>query len=164
MRYELLLQAEAGVPYDPSRVDAALATRGAVEKNGVRTWRLESVEVEVRPLVEGGRLIATELRLPLSAKLDGVRELVVEGCELAAEAGVKLFDPQLAKVLTPADEGLVSDQFLRNARWAGEYLGVSEAVDQSFAPVETGLKPGTKVMLGVIGFIVVLYLLVDRFL
>jgi len=160
----LLQSPIARAAYDPAPVDRALAARGSVEAGGARVWRLKSAEVEVRGLVEGGALIATELRLPLSAKIDGARELVIEACALAAEAGVKVFDPQLAKELTPADEGLVADQFLRTSRWAGEYLGVSEAVEASFAPEPTGLKPGTKVLLGVIAFVVLLVLVADRLL
>ncbi|MBI3182582.1 MAG: hypothetical protein HYZ28_10645 [Myxococcales bacterium] len=161
MRYELLLQApELGAPYDAARVDSLLASRGAAAEAGGRLWKLKHGEVEVRPLVEAGRLIATELRAPMSASADLARELVLEGCVLAAEAGARLFDPQLGKVLAPADEGLVADQFLRTARYAGQYAGVPEAIDAGFAGPEPGrLKAGTKVLLGIAGFLAVLYLI-----
>ncbi|MHB8878079.1 MAG: hypothetical protein ACYC8T_30650 [Myxococcaceae bacterium] len=163
MRYELLLQAkEPGAPYDPSPVDQALAARGVVQTPEGLRWRLKAGEVEVRLLIEGGRSVATELRVPLSEKLDLVRELVVEGAAVAAQAGALLFDPQLTKGLSANDEGLVAEQFLRTAKYAGEMMGLPEAVGASYSGDDpTALKPGTKVLLGLVGLLVALYLLVD---
>jgi hypothetical protein len=167
VRYELLLQSlEVGAPYDPAPVEALLAARGLTDApGGGKVWRLKAGEIEVRQLVEGGKLLATELRAPLSDKLDLIRELVVEGAALAAEAKVRLFDPQISKTLTASDEGLVADQYLRTAKYAGEMLGVSEAVNASFSGPDAGtLKPGTKVLLGLGAFLLVLYLLADNLL
>ncbi|MFZ5470837.1 MAG: hypothetical protein ACOZIN_15535 [Myxococcota bacterium] len=167
MKYELLFQsADAAVPFDSEPVDALLSARGVAERpDGVRIWKLENGEVEVRPLVEGGRRLGTELRLPLSHRLELVREVVVEGAALAAQAKVQLFDPQLCKGIGADDEGLVADQYLRTARYAGEYAGVSEAVDASFAgPLPGEMKPVTKLLLGGAAVLVLLYWLVVKLL
>lgn len=166
MRYDLLLQTgQAGVPVDLAKVDAALSRRRLdVRADGVRLWHLQSGEVEVRPLIEGGVPLATELRVPLSDRLELIREAVVEGAALAREVELKLYDPQLSRTLGAQDEGLVADQFLRTAKYAGEMMGVPEAIGASFPPPEQGLKTGTKVLLGIAGFFVVLYLLVERLL
>lgn len=166
MRYELLLQTgQAGVPVDPAKVDAALSRRSlGVRGDGVRLWHLEAGDLEIVPLIEGGVLVATSLGVPLSDKLELIRAAVVEGAALASEAELKLYDPQLSRTLGAQDEGLVADQFLRTARYAGEMMGVPEAVYASFPPPEQGLKSGTRVLLGIVGFLVVLYLVVERLL
>ena len=151
--------------YDPSAVDAALAKRGAVAgADGAWTWTLKHGAVEVRPLREAGEVRATELRIPLSDKLDLVRELVVEASSVAEEARVKLYDPQLSRTIGPKDDGLVAEQYFATAKYAGEMVGLSEAVGASFAPPREGLKPGTKVLIGIIGGLIALYLLVERLL
>jgi hypothetical protein len=163
VRYDLLLQPkEAGVPYDPAPVETLLTARGAApaKPDGARTWRLKHGDVEVRPLKENGVIIATELKVGLSDKTELIRELVLEGVTLASEAGVKLVDPSLSKTLTANDEGLVADQYFRTARYAGEYMGVSEAVIASYGAEDPGMKAGTKVLLGIaaiIGAIIVLF-------
>lgn len=164
MRYELLLQSgQAGSPYGLAKVEEALCARGVVAKpDGTRIWKLKAGEVEVRGIVEGGVAMGTELRVPLSDKLDLVREAVTQGAELAQEAGVKLYDPQLSRTLSANDDGLVADQFLRTAKYAGEMMGVPEAVYASFAPPEEGLKAGTKVLIGLIGLVVLVWVVVDR--
>ena len=168
MRYELLVQPiEAGGSWDPARLDALLHQRGAFPNpDGSRTWRLKAGDVQVRLLVEGGKPIATELRLELSDKLDLIRELVVEAVAVAAQAGARLVDPQLSRTLIAADEGLVADQYLRTAQYAGQYAGVSTAVLASFGSPDSdeGMKPGTKVLLAIVGFFAALYLVVEKLL
>jgi hypothetical protein len=165
MRYELLLQPkEVGAVYDPAVTDKALHEKGATAlPDGSRNWRLKSGDVEVRTLIEGGKPIATELRVHLSDRLDLIRELVVEGVALAEAQSLRVVDPQLAKTLTLNDEGLVADQYLRTAQYAGQYAGVSEAIIASYGAAEPeGLKPGTKVMLAIIAFLAGLYFLAEK--
>ncbi len=163
MRYELLLQPpEPGAPFDPSPVEQALEARGAtVRPDGARVWTLPAGEVEVRRLLEGAQARACELRIPLSEKLDLVRALVVESAELAQQTGTRLMDPQLGRDIGPKDEGVVAEQFLRTARYAGEMMGLPEAVAASFAPPDEGLKPGTKVALGLLAVGAFVWLLVE---
>jgi len=151
-----------GTPYDSARVDALLTERGAAARpDGVRVWRLKHGDVEVGELREAGQVVATELRVPLSDKMDLVRELVEEGATLAQAAEVRLVDPQLGRQLTANDSGAVADQFLRTARYAGEMMGLSEAVAASYAAPSEGLSPGAKVALGIGGLLLGLYLLLD---
>lgn len=167
LRYELLLQSkEPGAPWDPAAVEKLFAERTTLTNSmGERLWRLKHGDVEIRPLVEGGKPIATELRAPLSDRLDLIRELVLEGVALADAAGARLVDPQLGKSLTTNDEGLVADSYLRTAQYAGQYAGVSEAVVASYGQAEpVGLKPGTKVALVVIGVVIAVFLLLDALL
>lgn len=163
MRYELLLQTGVpGTPLDVPKLEAALIQRGATAlEDGCWAWKVGRATVDVHPLKEAGELKAMELRLQLTEDLEPIRELVREGAALAADAGVKLYDPQLSRTLSANDEGLVADQYQRTAKYAGEMMGVPEAVIASFAPAEEGLKPGTKVLLGLAAFFVVLYLVFD---
>jgi hypothetical protein len=166
VRYELLVQPkDAGAAWDAAPLDQLLDQRGAFgNPDGSRTWRLKSGDVQVRLLIEGGRPIATELRVELTHKVDLIREVVIEGVALAAEAGARLVDPQLARTLTLNDEGPVADQYLRTAQYAGQYAGVSTAVLASYGSPDsdTGLKPGTRVLLSIIAFFVVLYLIAEK--
>lgn len=151
-----------GAPYDAARVDALLAERGVIVRpDGGRTWRLKGGEVQVGELREGGQVVATELRVPLGERGELVREVVVEGAELARQAEVRFVDPQLGRALGPLDSEVVAEQYLRTARYAGEMMGVSEAVAASF-PDPTpaaGFQPTTKVVLGLLAFFALLYFL-----
>ncbi len=166
VRYELLLQTMVpGTPYDSTRVEALFAEKGlSARPDGMRVWRLKSGDVEVGELREGGQLIATELRVPLSDKTELVRELVGEAAELARAAEVRLVDPQLGRPLSAADDGAVADQFLRTARYAGEMMGLSEAVAASYAAQPEGFPVGGKIIIGIIAVLVVLYLVVEGLL
>lgn len=168
MRYELLIQPkEPGTPWDPKPFDQLLHERGAfAAADGTRTWRLKAGDVQVRLLIEGGKPVATELRVELSDRLDTIRELVLESTALAETANARVIDPQLSKTITSKDEGLVADQYLRTAQYAGQYAGVSTAVIASFGSAEQdeGMKPGTKVLIAVVGFFVLVYFFVEKLL
>lgn len=166
MRYELLVQPkEPGTPWDPAAFDKLVHDKGAFPNpDGSRTWRLKAGDVQVRLLIEGGKPIATELRVELSDKLELIRELVVEGVAVATLAEARLVDPQLSKTLTANDEGLVADQYLRTAQYAGQYAGVSTAVLASYGAAEAdeGMKPGTKVLLAIVAFFTAMYLVIEK--
>jgi hypothetical protein len=150
-----------GTPYDSTRVDALLAEKGVKARpDGQRIWRLKAGDVEVGEVREGGQLIATELRLTLSDKTDVARELVEEAAVLATSAEVRLIDPQLGRALTANDSGAVADQFLRTARYAGEMMGISEAVAASYAPPPEVVPRGVKIFVAIAGGALFLYLLV----
>jgi len=163
VRYEFLIQARSG-PYDAAALEALLDARGAkVQGDGTRVWRLPSGEVECRRWVEAGAVVASELKVPLSDRLELIREVVQEASALAKQLDARLVDPQLSRDVGLADEGAIVDQFLRTAQFAGRYQGVSEAVGASFAADDDGgiVRPQTKVLLGLIAACVVLYLLAD---
>ncbi|MDY7228714.1 hypothetical protein [Hyalangium rubrum] len=151
-----------GTPYDSSRVDALLVERGATARpDGMRVWRLKNGDVEVGELRENGQVVATEVRVPLSDRTELMREAVEEAATLAQAAEVRLVDPQLGRPLTANDSGSVAEQYLRTARYAGEMMGLSEAVSASYAAQPEGFPTGGKVLLGIVGFLIVLYLVVN---
>lgn len=167
MRYELLLQPkDVGAPYDAAPIEALLTARGAKDQpDGSKIWRLKNGDVEVRRLLENGVPMATELKVELTDKTELIRELVAEVVQLANDAGVRAVDPALSKTLHGNDDGLVADSYLRAARYAGEYLGVSSAVLASYGSAEPeGMKPGTKVMLGIGAFFFVVYIVLEKIL
>jgi hypothetical protein len=166
VRYELLLQSsEPGAPYAEDRVRARLEARGLTfAADGAASWELKAGRADVRPLREGGLLIATEIGVPLTEKPDLMRQVLAEACAVAEEAQVRVLDPQLARAVSIKDDGAVSDQYLRTAKYAGEMLGVSEALGASFVPAQTGLKPGTKVVLVMAGLCVLLYFIATHVL
>ncbi|HEX8825289.1 MAG TPA: hypothetical protein VF794_35575 [Archangium sp.] len=105
--------------------------------------------------------MATEVRVPLSDRTDLVREVVVQVGELAKEAEVRLFDPQLGRALSALDGSAVAEQYERTARYAGEMLGLAGAMPISTATESQGFQPTSKFFFGVIGVFVLLYLLVN---
>lgn len=150
-----------GTPFDSARVEALLDARGAkAQPGGGRTWLLENGAVEVHPLHEGGQWVATEVRVPLADQTELIREVVSKGAELAREAEVRFFDPQLGRELSSHDEGAVVDQYARTARYAGEIAGLASAM-----PIDTtadeGFQPTSKFVFGAIAFFTLLYLLVN---
>lgn len=164
MKYELLLQTgRQGVGVDLVAVEGAFKARGALAgAGGELIWRLSQGEVTARPLVEGGSPVAMVLAVALSAKAELLEELVEKALELSLEAGLQLFDPQLSRPLGTNDQTAVHAQFVRTARYAAEYAGLSEAIGAGYsAPVDTGLKAGTKVALGLLSLAVLLYLLAE---
>jgi hypothetical protein len=163
VKYELLLQpSEPSAPFDPAPLEAALSARGLTgNPEDARIWRLKAGDVELRPLLDGGKRVGTEVRVPLSDRLELIREAVLEGVVLAEQSGLRLVDPQLSRVLTAKDEGAVADQYFRTAKYAGEMLGVSEALYASIPPHPEGLKPGTKVLLGIIGLFALIFIVLE---
>jgi hypothetical protein len=162
MKYEFLLQPrEVGQPYAPELVDSALAGRGVTQRpDGVWVWRMTAGEIEARHLLENGKAIATELKVPFSDKPDLVRQAVEEATAMAESVGLRVIDPQLNRTLTGRDAEAVAEEFMRNARYAGEYMGVSEALGASYTPKQEdqGLKPQTKILLAAIMFAVVMFI------
>jgi hypothetical protein len=155
-----------GVPYEPAKVDALLAERRvAVRPDGLRVWHLRGGDVEVGELREGGQVVATELRVPLSDRPDLVREVVTEAASLAAEAGARLVDPQLGRSLSANDDGVVVEQYMRTAWYAGHVAGVSEAMSagslSEAARESRSFMPSGRFFLIAIGVLFALYLVVD---
>jgi len=155
-----------GTPYEAARVDALLSQRGvAVRPDGVRRWPFKHGDVEIGELREGGQVVATELRVPLSDRTDLVREVLAEAASLAAEADVRLMDPQLGRPLTTKDDAGVVEQYVRTARYAGEVAGMPEALGAGSYGMETqtqrGFQLSGRFLLIAIGILVALYLVVD---
>jgi hypothetical protein len=130
VRYEFLLQpAVPGSPYDPEPAQAALVARGAtVEPDGALHWKVAGERVEVRPLKEGGQVVATELHVPLAGDAAFVKAALEESLAVASEAGCRLFDPQLMRAPTTADAGAVALQYARTAKYAAEMVGAGDVL------------------------------------
>lgn len=158
MKYELIYQAkEAGQPFDPAAVETQLAQRGAAQRpDGTWVWRLPPGEVELFRVQENGACVGLDLKVPLSEKTELVRAAVAEGALLAVAADVRLVDPHLNKALGPLDGELVADEYTRTARYAGEYLGVAEAVHASF---DAGRQQGSSGLSGKLLLVFAVFLL-----
>jgi hypothetical protein len=161
MRYELLLQPSApDQPLDLAALAQALLERGG-SLEGAKAWKLKAGEVELGELREGGQPVALEVKVPLSHRVELLGEALKAAAELAQSCQLKLVDPQLGRVVGEKDDGVVSEQFLRTARYAGEMVGLTEAVGASFQPPPSGLQPMTKVLIGLGAIAVLLYWVVD---
>ncbi|MFP2931053.1 hypothetical protein ACLESO_38850, partial [Pyxidicoccus sp. 3LG] len=116
-------------------------------------------------LREGGRVVATELRVPLSDRPDLMREVVGEAATLATAAGARLVDPQLGRSLSANDDVVVVDQYVRTARYAAEVAGLPEAMGTgsyaSMTQESRGFQPSGKFFLVALGAFFVLYLVVS---
>lgn len=161
MRYELLLQPAApDQPLDLPAVAQALLERGG-SLEGEKTWALKAGAVELGELREGGQPVAVEVKVPLSDKVELLGEALKASAEVAERCNLKLVDPQLGRVVGEKDDGAVSEQFLRTARYAGEMVGLTEAVGASFEPPPSGIQPMTKVLFGLGAIAVLLYWVVN---
>ncbi|WP_147450382.1 hypothetical protein [Corallococcus carmarthensis] len=99
-------------------MDALLAARpGTVRPDGVREWDLGVGVVEVLPLRDGKQVMGMELRVPLVDHEELIREALTEAAGLAHKAQVRLFDPQLGRVLTGPDTEMVVEQYLRTEHY-----------------------------------------------
>ena len=113
--------------------------------------------MEFHALRENGQWIATEVRVPLLDSSELVREAVRKVGELAKEAEVRFFDPQLGQELSARSEGVVVDQYQRTARYAAEMGGLASAMPIDRDSDSGGFQPTTKMALGVMGFFALLY-------
>jgi hypothetical protein len=160
--YELMAQASPGGLFDVDRAEAALLSRGANRRpDGALNWPLPMALVEVYRVLEAGQPVALTFKVPLTAAPELLQEVLYQGKEVAVAGGGVLVDPNLGRAVSLADESAVADSYLRTLRYAGEYLGVGEAV--SAMPVShyaVDQNPSTlrrTLVLGIL-FFVALYL------
>jgi len=160
--YDFLWQpATTGMPLPLDAIEAALAERGATRRgDGAWLWRFGRGEVVGLPVPENGRLVAFELKVPLQDTTELVSAVLHAATEIAQAHQLRLLDPQLSRAVRTEMEGEVSDSYLRSARYAGEYLGVSEALGATSlaAPPPEEASPGLRILLALIVFGVVLFL------
>jgi hypothetical protein len=159
VRYEFLLQAPPGEVFDETRARAALAARRPFDAASESRWQLTSGPLEVRPLDEAGKRLALELHIELAESDSQIREALREAAEAARESQLVLYDPQLNRPVGLSDEDAVASQYLRNARYAGEFGAVPGLAGMGVQPEIPGLKPGARLMLWVLAVIFVLLLL-----
>ena len=131
--YDLLLQAKTpGEPAPVAALVTALLARGAtVDEHGKGKWKLPDGEVVIEPLSEEGKVKGLDVRVPMLDKTDLIEELVKQLVEVATAAEARVTDPQRGSDASIGSMASISEEYLRMARYAGEYGGVSEALGLS---------------------------------
>ncbi len=156
MRYEFLLQpVTAGSEFAEAPVVAVLLERQASERpDGTWLLKVGAVEVVVSRVREGPRVVALSLGVPLSADLDSIQAVLRAGLEIAEAAKVLLFDPQLSRVCSLSAESAIVDEFRKLGSYAGQYVGVSEALPLSVGAPQNSmdLTVTTKAVLALLVF------------
>lgn len=155
--YDLVLQAGApGTALEVAPVEAAIRERGGITRgDGALVWRFPQGDAVALPLKEAGVVTGLELKVPFSDRTDLLATVLTSGVELARTLNLRLVDPQLARTVLEADAGAVTDEFLRIARYAGQYYGIGDALPMAVAPTqEEGLSPTTRAVLIVLVFAV----------
>lgn len=155
--YDLVLQAVAsGAPLEVAPVEAAIRERGGVTRgDGALVWRFPAGEVVALPLKEAGVVTGLELKVPFSDRTELLANVLTSGVELARALSLRLVDPQLARTVLEADAGAVTDEFLRIARYAGQYYGIGDALPMAVAPSQdAGMSPVVRAVLMVLVFAV----------
>lgn len=124
----------------------ALKTRGGTfDADGRGTWKLEKGDVTVSPIVEvkegstGGepgnpaekKVVGLDVRVPLRDTTALLEQVLGAMCEVAEASGVRVMDPQRGDTASITSLSSVTDEYLRVARYAGEYGAVSEALGLS---------------------------------
>lgn len=114
------------------QLQVALGGRGAeLSADGRGVLSLPQGKVDLAPLLEEGTVTGLDVRVPFrdtTELLDAVIKVLIDA---AAVSEAKLTDPQRGAVLTLANFSATHDEYLRMARYAGEYGGVSEALGLS---------------------------------
>lgn len=128
--YDLLLQApQPGDPAPVAELVTALNARGAVlTPDGRGSWKLPGGEVTVEVLLEEGAVKGLDLRVPLLDRTELLEATVKELVDVTEAVKARLTDPQRGDSVTLTSLGAVVDEYLRMARYAGEYGGVGGAL------------------------------------
>ncbi len=131
--YDLLLQARTPGEVAPvAALVKVLSERGAtLTPEGRGAWKLSDGEVTVEPLLEEGLVKGLDLRIPLLDRTGLLEDVVKQLVEVAERAEARLTDPQRGDVVALSTLSMVLEEYLRMARYAGEYGAVSGALGLS---------------------------------
>jgi hypothetical protein len=131
--YDLLLQARTpGEAAPVAALVTALTAKGAVlTPEGRGTWKLSEGEVTVDPLLEEGVVKGLDVRVPLLDRTALVEDVVKALLEVAQAAEGRVTDPQRGDALSPGGGSALVEEYLKMARYAGEYGAVSGALGLS---------------------------------
>ncbi len=144
-----------GLAFDRSRFEAALPSLGAVKRaDNTWVWKLSHGQTVITALNDAGSVVGFDVRVPLTETSDLVLETLEKGSAFATANTLQFVDPQLSRAVSQADGASVDESYLRVARYAGAYAGVSAAL---VTPEPTGLSPLTKIALAVIVFLAAMY-------
>lgn len=147
--YDLVLQPMTpNGELDVGPVQQAIRERGGVLRgDGALLWKLPAGEVVTWPLKESEQVRGLELKVPFSDRTELLAQLLPAAVELARQLGLRVVDPQLQRAVLEVDAGAITDEFLRIARYAGQYYGLGDALPVSMTPAEEGLSPLMKGLL-----------------
>lgn len=128
--YDFVLQARVqGEPAPLDSLVVALSARGAqLDARGEGVLKVSSGEAAVRPVLENGVTIGLDVRVPFHEKTEQLENVFRVLVDVAEVSEAKLLDPQRGEVASHAGFGATTEEYLRLARYAGEYGGVSEAL------------------------------------
>lgn len=143
--YDFVLQpAETGQPLDPHAVIEGLRARGAsLGEDGSGTWKVGRAEVTLALLKENGQPHGYDVRLPFLDDTGPLEEVLTQLVELAETLALRIGDPQRGELASLAALSSIIDEYLRMAKYAGEYGGVSEALGLSSYASEPDDAGGT---------------------
>lgn len=150
--YDLVLQ--AATPGEAPPLDAflaALKARGAtLSDSGHGAWKLPEGEVSVSVLLEEGAKKGVDVRVPMKDSSTLLEAVALALVDIAAEAKGAVSDPQRAASVSHANLPAMVDEYLRLARYAGEYAGDGGSIGlTSYArPLDT--DTGTAKWLGIV--------------
>lgn len=160
--YDFLLQPqEIGAELALAPLEATLEGRGAKRRpDGAWVWSFSDGEVVGLPMREGPKVIAFEIKVPLKDTTALVSAVLQALAGVATDLGLRLLDPQLNHPVTFDAEASVGEAYLRQARYAGEFLGVSEAIGATSlaAPSRASSSSGLRILLALIVFAIVLFI------
>ena len=131
--YDLLLQARTPGEVAPvAALVAALTARGALlSPEGRGLWKLTDGEVTVEPLLEEGIVKGLDVRVPMLDRTVLVEDVVKALVDVASVCEGRITDPQLGSAVSLGSLAVLLEEYLRMARYAGEYGGVSGALGLS---------------------------------
>lgn len=121
-------------------LEALTARGGTFDADGRGTWKLDKGEVSVSPMIEvkqeegkepEKKLLGLDVRVPFRDKTELLEQVVGAMAEIAEASGVRVMDPQRGEAASVTVLSSISDEYLRMARYAGEYGAVSEALGLS---------------------------------
>lgn len=131
--YDLLLQARTPGEVAPvAALVTALSAKGAVlTPEGRGTWKLNDGEVTVDPLLEEGVVKGLDVRVPLLDRTALVEDVVKLLIDVAQAAEARITDPQRGDAVSLTTLAMLLEEYLKMARYAGEYGAVSGALGLS---------------------------------
>lgn len=159
--YDFVLQ--AATQGDPAPLDGlvvALSGRGAeLTAQGQGVLKVAGGEATVQPVLENGVTLGLDVRVPFHEKTELLEAVLKVLVDVAEVSQARLLDPQRGETASLGNFSSITDEYLRMARYAGEYGGVSEAIGLSTMATAPDEDTGASVkwLLLLAAFLVALY-------
>lgn len=159
--YDFVLQ--AATQGDPAPLDGlvvALSGRGAeLTAQGQGVLKVAGGEATVQPVLENGVTLGLDVRVPFHEKTELLEAVLKVLVDVAEVSQARLLDPQRGETASLGNFASITDEYLRMARYAGEYGGVSEALGLSTVAAAPDEDTGASVkwLLLLAAFLVALY-------